>query len=119
MLGPSQSIHLDIDVFPSFLSGTYLRPVSLTCLPDNAECGSAVSSWDHLLERLEFTHRHVMNGRQHIRRQHEIIAKLESEGLSTNEAKRLLDRFQTTQKLFEELYESVQKQIDARLKKDN
>jgi hypothetical protein len=78
-----------------------------------------VSSWDHLLERLEFTHRHVMNGRQRIRRQYEIIAKLEREGLSTNEAKRLLDRFETTQKLFEELYQSVQKEIDSRLKKDN
>lgn len=83
---------------------------------DNAEWGSAVSSWDHLLERLEFTHRHVMNGRQRVRRQHEIIVKLESEGLSTREARRLLVQFETTLKIFEELYQSIQKEIDARLK---
>jgi DNA-binding transcriptional MerR regulator len=58
-----------------------------------------------------------MNGRQRIRRQYEIIAKLESEGLSIKEAKRLLDRFETTQKIFEELYQSIQKEIDARLSK--
>jgi hypothetical protein len=60
-----------------------------------------------------------MNGRQRIRRQYEIITKLGSEGLSTKEAKRLLDRFETTQKLFEELYQSIQREIDARLKEDN
>jgi hypothetical protein len=58
-----------------------------------------------------------MNGRQRIRRQHDIIAKLESEGLSTKEAKRLLDQFETTLKIFEELYQSIQKEIDARLSK--
>jgi hypothetical protein len=71
-----------------------------------------VSSWDHLLERLE-----LMNGRQRIRRQYEIIAKLESEGVSTQEAKRLLGQFETTLKIFEELYQSIQKEIDARLSK--
>jgi hypothetical protein len=58
-----------------------------------------------------------MNGRQRVRRQYEIIAKLESEGLSTREAKRLLDQFEMTLKIFEELYQSVQKEIDARLSK--
>jgi hypothetical protein len=58
-----------------------------------------------------------MNGRQRIRRQYEIIAKLEGEGLSTKEAKRLLEQFEITLKIFEELYQSIQNEIDARLSK--
>jgi hypothetical protein len=79
--------------------------------------GSAVSSWDHLLQRFEFVHRHVMNGRKRVRRQREIIAKLESEGASTAEAENLLEAFETTLKLFEEQYQSIKQEIDARLAK--
>jgi hypothetical protein len=79
--------------------------------------GSAVSSWDHLLQRFEFVHRHVMNGRKHVRRQKEIIARLESEGLSTKEAESLLQQFETTLKIFEELYEMIKKELGTRPKK--
>jgi hypothetical protein len=79
--------------------------------------GAAVASWDHLLQRFEFVHRHVMNGRKHVRRQKEIIARLESEGLSTQEAESLLQQLETTLKIFEELYEIIKKELGARPKK--
>jgi hypothetical protein len=58
-----------------------------------------------------------MNGRKRVRRQREIIAKLESEGASTAEAENLLEAFETTLKLFEEQYQSIKQEIDARLAK--
>ena len=74
-------------------------------------------TWDHLLERFEFAHRRVMNGRKHVRRQRETIAKLQTEGASTAEAKRQLDRFETILKTVEEQYKSIKQGLDARLSK--
>jgi hypothetical protein len=76
--------------------------------------GSAVSNLDHLLQRFEFVYRHVVNGRKHVRRQKEIILRLESEGLSTVEAESLLEQFETTLKIFEELYATIKKELGAK-----
>jgi hypothetical protein len=76
--------------------------------------GSAVSNLDHLLQRFEFVYRHVVNGRKHVRRQKERILGLESEGLSTVEAESLLEQFETTLKIFEELYATIKKELGAK-----
>jgi hypothetical protein len=54
------------------------------------------------LERYQEAHRHVVSGREVIRRQRDLIAARKADGRNTDESEELLVTFERTQAIFED-----------------
>ncbi len=66
---------------------------------------------DDLVDELAMAARHVATGWNCIRRQHDVIARLERHGLATERARRLLARFEESQRAHVAHHERIAQEL--------